>query len=166
MSTGSADDAELLAARCLDLVRSCGQTVAVAESLTAGLVSAALAAVPGASDVLRGGVVAYATEVKSSLLGVDPELLAAYGAVSAACAGAMARGAARLLGATWGVATTGVAGPDRQENKPVGTVFVAVAGPGVDQARALSLDGNRQQIRVASVAAALTLLSDQVSAGR
>ncbi len=118
------------AADCLHRLRMLGHTLATAESLTAGLVCATLAAVPGASDVLRGGVVAYASDVKATVLGVDPAVIAAYGVVSAECAGAMARGAATLLQATWAVSTTGVAGPDRQEDKPVGTVHVAVAGPG------------------------------------
>lgn len=155
--------AEALASRCLDRLRSAGHTLATAESLTAGLVSATLAAVPGASDVLLGGVVAYASDVKTSLLGVDPELVATYGVVSAECAGAMARGAIDALGATWGLSTTGVAGPDRQEGKPVGTVHVAVAGPGIDRSRALRLTGDRQQIRTATVAEALELLSDTLA---
>lgn len=151
---------EAMAARCLDQLRALGQTLVTAESLTAGLVSATLAAVPGASDVLRGGIVGYVSDVKTSLLGVDPGLLATYGVVSAECAFAMARGAADLLGSNWAVSTTGVAGPDRQEGRPVGTVYVALAGPGVERARALKLTGGRQQIRQATVAEALALLSD------
>jgi nicotinamide-nucleotide amidase len=163
MTPRYADIGEELAGQCLDLLRSAGHTLSTAESLTAGLVSATLAAVPGASDVLRGGVVAYASDIKTSVLGVDPQLIASYGVVSAECAAAMAHGAARLLGSTWAVSTTGVAGPDRQEDKPVGTVFVAVAGPDVEAVRALALDGNRQQIRAATVVEAFTLLSKMVS---
>jgi PncC family amidohydrolase len=164
MTSPSNTDGIAVAEECLQLLRSAGQTVATAESLTAGLVSAALADVPGASDVLRGGVVAYARDVKTSLLGVDEALVATYGVVSAECALAMARGVTGLLGSTWGVATTGVAGPDRQEDKAVGTVFVAVAGRGLECVRALRLDGNRAQIRHESVRRALAALRDACSA--
>lgn len=153
------DPAEALAARCLDRLRSAGSTLATAESLTAGLVCATLAAVPGASDVLRGGLVAYTSDVKTAVLGVDPSVVATYGVVSGECAGAMARRAVSLFGSTWAVSTTGVAGPDRQEDKPVGTVFVAVAGPGVDRVRPLALHGGRPQIRAATVVEALTMLA-------
>lgn len=157
-------EGEVLAARCLELLRRVGQTLATAESLTAGLVSATLAAVPGASDVLRGGVVAYASDVKTALLGVDPAVVSTFGVVSAECAEAMARGAAELIPATWAVATTGVAGPDPQEDQPVGTVYVAVAGPGgVERGRALALAGDRQQIRIASVVEVLRLLHETAS---
>src|SRR6476646_10184208 len=107
-----------------------GLTVASAESLTGGLVCAALTDVPGASAVVRGSVVAYATELKAQVLGVDPELLASGGAVQAEVARQMATGVCRVLGADIGVATTGVAGPDPQDGHPVGTVFVAVAADG------------------------------------
>ena len=100
--------------------------------------------VPGASAVLRGGVVAYATDVKGSVLGVPADLLEAHGAVHPAVAAAMAAGAARLLGAVWGVATTGVAGPAEQDGHPVGTVHVAVHGP-VPGAADLRLPGGRER---------------------
>ena len=104
--------------------------MATAESLTGGLVCAALTDVPGASAVVRGAVVAYATELKAQVLGVDPDLLATGGAVQAEVARQMATGVCRVLGADVGVATTGVAGPDPQDGHPVGTVFVAVAAEG------------------------------------
>lgn len=107
-----------------------GQTVAVAESLTGGLVLATLVSVPGASAVVRGGVVAYMTDVKTSVLGVDHGLLALEGAVHPEVAREMARGVVALVGADYGVATTGVAGPDPQDGRPVGEVHVAVCGPG------------------------------------
>lgn len=108
-------------------------TVATAESLTGGLVCAALTAVPGASAVVRGGVVAYATDVKSAVLGVDADVLRRHGAVSRETAAAMAVGVRSLLSADVGIATTGVAGPDRQDGRPAGTVHVAVASAaGVD----------------------------------
>ena len=107
-----------------------GQTVAVAESLTGGLVTAALTDVAGASVVVRGGVLAYASDLKAQVLGVDEGLLARAGAVDADVAEQMADGVRSLMGATYGLATTGVAGPDPADGKPVGTVYVAVAGPG------------------------------------
>ncbi|MGA4839225.1 CinA family protein [Streptomyces sp. G45] len=112
------------------LLRERGQTLAVAESLTGGLVAADLTAAPGSSHAFRGSVTAYATELKQRVLGVDGALLAARGAVDADVALQMAAGVRTLLGADWGVATTGVAGPEPQDGQPVGTVFVAVVGPG------------------------------------
>ena len=104
-----------------------GVTLATAESLTGGAL-ADLCRPPRERAVVRGGVVAYATSVKTGLLGVSEETVEAHGVVSAACAEAMAAGVKRLLGADWALSTTGVAGPTEQEGKPVGTVFVAVAG--------------------------------------
>ncbi len=147
------------AAVCLDLLRSTGGTLATAESLTAGMICATLAGVAGASDVLRGGVAAYATDVKTSLLGVDPQLVARHGVISAECAEAMAVRARALLGATWALSATGVAGPTRQEDKPVGMVFVAAAGPDIIVVRELALSGSRDEVRVGSVTAALDLLA-------
>src|SRR5690348_17631019 len=110
-----------LASQVLDRLRAGGQTVAVAESLTGGLVAAALTDVPGSSAVFRGAVVAYATELKAELLGVDAVMLRRHGAVYPAVAAAMAEGVRARLGATYGVATTGVAGPDPSDGQPVGT---------------------------------------------
>ncbi|AKU17321.1 CinA family protein [Luteipulveratus mongoliensis] len=135
-----------------------GQTVATAESLTGGLVAARLTSVPGSSAVVRGGVVSYATDVKQSVLGVDADLLARGGAVQEGVARQMAEGVRRLLASTWGLATTGVAGPDPQDGQPVGTVFVAVAGPVGVRAQALALTGGREDIRSATVDAVLALL--------
>jgi nicotinamide-nucleotide amidase len=106
-----------------------GQSVAVAESLTGGMLCSALIDVPGASVVVRGGVVAYATDLKHRLLGVDAGLLSANGPVDPDVAAQMAHGVRELLGADWGMATTGVAGPDPQDGIPAGTVYIAVAGP-------------------------------------
>jgi nicotinamide-nucleotide amidase len=128
-----------------------GLTVATAESLTGGLVCAALVSVPGASAVLRGGVVAYATELKAALLGVPAGLLSARGAVDLDVAAAMADGARTRLGADVGVATTGVAGPDPADGKPVGTVYVAIATPVATSAAGLKLAGDRAEIRAATV---------------
>lgn len=115
-----------------DLVRtltSRRETVAFCESLTAGLASATVATVPGASTVLRGGLVTYATELKSTLAGVPEKVLDSHGPVAAVTARHMARGAREKCGATWGVALTGVAGPDPQDGHPVGEVHIAVSGP-------------------------------------
>lgn len=135
-----------------------GATLAVAESLTGGQVSATLVAVPGVSAVLRGGVVAYATDLKAELLGVDPELLAAHGPVHPEVARQMAAGAAIRLGATHAVATTGVAGPGAADGHRAGTVHVAAHGPGGDRVRSLVLAGPRAAVRTASTAAVIALL--------
>jgi nicotinamide-nucleotide amidase len=142
----------------IDALRGTGQTVATAESLTGGLLCATLVDVPGASDVLRGGVIAYLAETKSDVLGVDAALIERVGTVHAEVAAAMAEGAIRVLGSTWGVSTTGVAGPEPSEGKPVGTVHVAVAGPGGVETRDLSLHGDRRLVREQAVDAALSLL--------
>ena len=142
----------------VDALRGTGQTVATAESLTGGLLCATLVDVSGAFDVLRGGIVAYLPETKSDVLGVDPDLIERVGTVHADVAAAMAEGAVRVMGSTWGVATTGVAGPEPSEGKPVGTVHVAVAGPGGVQTRDLSLHGDRALVREQAVDAALSLL--------
>lgn len=118
-----------VAGHLVALLADAGRTVAVAESLTGGGVLDALVAVPGASACLRGGVVAYATDLKASLLGVPADLLAAGGPVQAEVARAMARGVRDRLGADYGLATTGVAGPDPQDGRPPGEWYVAVAGP-------------------------------------
>ncbi|MFG2226499.1 CinA family protein [Streptomyces sp. NPDC048644] len=152
------------AAGVLALLAGRGQTVAAAESLTGGLVAAELTAVPGASRVVRGSVTAYATDVKQAVLGVDGALLAARGAVDAEVARQMACGVRRVLGADWGIATTGVAGPDPQDGQPVGTVHVAVCGPGgTARARQLALEGDRERIRRDSVAASLALLLSELT---
>ncbi|WP_069817533.1 CinA family protein [Streptomyces sp. TP-A0874] len=147
----------------LQLLAERGQTLAVAESLTGGLVAAALTAVPGASRAFRGSVTAYATEVKHKVLAVDGALLQTRGAVDAQVAGEMADGVRRLLGADWGAATTGVAGPDPQDGQPVGTVHVAVAGPGgTGRQRLLRLDGDREEIRRRTVQETLELLMTEL----
>lgn len=147
-----------LAKRVHLLLRATGATVATAESLTGGRLAAALTDVPGASETYVGGVVTYATELKASLLGVDRALIDEHGVVSSACAKAMASGVRSVTGATYGVATTGVAGPTEQEGKPPGTVFVGVAGPGLVEAVALELTGKRHQVQDSTVHEALTTL--------
>ncbi|MEV1011733.1 CinA family protein [Streptomyces sp. NPDC049881] len=154
----------LTARQVLQLLAERGQTVAVAESLTGGLVAATLTDVPGASQAFRGSVTAYATEVKRTVLGVDGGLLAERGAVDAEVARQLAAGVRALLRADWGLATTGVAGPAEQDGKPVGTVYVAVSGPATGKvvAQRLSLHGDRAAIRTGSVRAVLTLLRNEL----
>lgn len=153
------------------LVRA-GATVALAESLTGGAVAAALTSVPGASAVVLGGVVAYATPVKADVLGVDADLLARRGAVDPDVARQMAVGVRRLLGATYGVATTGAAGPDpaaggtEAPDVPAGTAYIAVAGPHGTEVLPLRLGGERAQVRAAVVDAALELLASMSATGR
>jgi nicotinamide-nucleotide amidase len=152
-----------IAAGLISALTARSLTIATAESLTGGLVCAALTEVPGASAVVRGGVVAYATDLKGGLLGVDPALLAAGGAVQEEVARQMALGVCRLLGATVGVATTGVAGPDPQDGRPVGTVFVAVACGGEARVVELRLQGSRDAIRRETVSAAVRLATSLVT---
>jgi nicotinamide-nucleotide amidase len=138
-------------------------TVAVAESLTGGLLTAALTSPAGASAVVRGGLVVYATDLKAALAGVPAPLLDAQGAVSPDVAAALAAGARDRLGATYGLSLTGVAGPDPQGDTPVGTVFAGIAGPGGGEVRRLALAGDRAAIRAGSVRAALDLLAERLS---
>src|SRR5690606_11239170 len=137
-----------------------GETLAVAESLTGGLLAAAIVDVPGASAVFRGGLVVYATDLKASLAEVPAALLAERGPVDPDVAAALAAGARRRCGATWGLGTTGVAGPDPQGGAAVGTVHVAVAGPGVVLVRSSILPGGRREVRHGAVVAALELLHE------
>jgi nicotinamide-nucleotide amidase len=158
VSHGRPTDAERLVARLKEL----NWTLGVAESLTGGLVAAAVVAVPGASAVLRGGVVAYATDLKQTLLGVDETLLAAHGPVHPRVAVQMADGARRALGhgadpADVGIATTGIAGPVSPDGQPVGTVHLAVSTPLGSRVESLQLSGDRDQIRAEAVTLALRL---------
>lgn len=143
------------AARLIALLRERGLTVAVAESLTGGLLVAELIGVPGASAVVRGGVVAYATELKAQLLDVDARLLAVSGPVDPQVAAQMALGVLMRLGADVGLATTGVAGPDPQDGHPVGEVWIAVAVGESVATRRLELGGDRAAIRRGTVSESL-----------
>ncbi|MFD6175756.1 MULTISPECIES: CinA family protein [unclassified Isoptericola] len=148
---------DVLARDVLDGARARGWTLGAAESLTGGLVVATLVDVPGASAVVRGGVVAYATDVKGSVLGVDRALLARRGAVDPDVAAQMAAGVRRVLAADVGLATTGVAGPDPQDGHAPGEVHVAVSTPAGDRVRRLDLPGDRPAVRAAAVRAVLEL---------
>jgi nicotinamide-nucleotide amidase len=146
-------DEQTMESVVLDLLRDRGLSLGVAESLTGGLMGARFTAVPGASDVFRGGIVSYASEVKFSLLGVPEGPV-----VSAEAAQAMAAGARRALGADVALATTGVAGPAEQEGQPVGTVFLGLAMDGATEAQQVQLPGDRQRIRQYAVISAVNLL--------
>ncbi|MBK8469850.1 MAG: nicotinamide-nucleotide amidohydrolase family protein [Candidatus Phosphoribacter sp.] len=142
-----------------------GETIGCAESITGGLLTSRLVEVPGASRVVRGAVVAYATDLKTRLLDVSADLLLRSGAVDPRVAAAMAQGVCRALECDWGVATTGVAGPDPVEGKAVGTAYVAVVrSGGAAVVRELHLGGERDAVRVGVVEAALDLLYESLTA--
>jgi PncC family amidohydrolase len=155
------DLAARLGARCV----ARGISVATAESCTGGLVAHLITEVPGSSAYLRGGIVAYADDVKRAALGVPVEVLAAHGAVSAQVALAMADGARHALGADLGVAITGIAGPDGgSDAKPVGLVYVAVSGLGAPIVRRFLWRGDRTTNKRSSAEAAIEMLLERVSA--
>ena len=151
-----------LAARVLAELDRRGQTLASAESLTGGMVGKLLTEVSGASTSYLGGVISYATRLKETLAGVNATTLSELGPVAERTAVEMAQGVAQRCNADWGIATTGVAGPDAQNSHPVGQVFVAVSHPAGDVLRVkeLSLQGERAAIRQQAAIAALALLAD------
>lgn len=172
------------AERLVRVLRGAQQTVATAESLTAGLCAAHIASVPGASSVLRGGLIVYATELKHSLCGVDQALLSAEGPIHPEVARQLARGAAIRCGADVGIGLTGVAGPDPQDGHPVGEVYVGVALKGHTEVRSLREEFDQQffdalvqrepdeqavarlirsEIRERAAAAALSLAADMLA---
>lgn len=157
------DPVRTAAVAAVAALRAVGRTVASAESVTGGLVGAALTSVSGSSKVYRGGVVAYATDLKHQLLGVDAGLLDRVGAVHPDVARGMAEGVRDLLGADYGVATTGVAGPEPQDGRPPGTVWLGLAGPEGSWAVDVSSDGTRSDIRLATTARALARLRAAVA---
>lgn len=147
--------ASALAAAVHQALLARGETVGCAESLTGGALADLLSGTPGASATFVGGLVTYATRVKRDLLGVTASQV-----VSVDCASQMARGTQRLLGVDWALATTGVAGPAKQDDKPVGTVYVALAGPTGVNVHRLALAGDRLAIREGACQAALEALAD------
>ncbi|TDN88627.1 CinA family protein [Microbacterium sp. BK668] len=170
---GLPDDAEITLARdrrsdakrLLDRLGELGWSVGVAESLTGGMVVSTLVGVPGASAVVRGGIVAYATELKHSLLGVDPALLEAHGAVHPRVARQMAEGVRLRLAlgeepCDVGISTTGIAGPDSPDGQPVGTVHIGIATPLGTRVSSLELRGTREEIRVETVRQAVRTALD------
>ena len=157
-----------LSARTVAALTARSLTVAVAESLTGGLLVAELIKTPGASAVVNGGIVAYRTRIKHSVLGVDAALLARHGAVHPQVAAEMAVGVRSALAldgvaADIGLSTTGVAGPDSQDGHPVGTVFLGLARGTEVVTRQLALTGTRDEIRAAVVEAALGWLLEEVA---
>lgn len=151
-------DVDSLEALCLALLRERGLTFAAAESLTGGMIGARFTALSGASEVFRGGAVTYCDEVKAAMLGVDPAILAAKGAVSREVAAAMAEGVRRAAGADVGLSATGLAGPDGDGTNPVGTVFVGLSAPDGTWVRHLTLSGGRERVRTLSVNHAYDML--------
>jgi nicotinamide-nucleotide amidase len=142
-----------------------GETVAAAESLTAGLFCATLATVPGASATLRGGVVVYATELKVRLAGVPADLLAEHGPVSPQTAAALAEGVRERCGATWGIGLTGVAGPDPVDGHRPGRVYLGISDGRRTDVGVLDLPGDRAAIRSAAVHAAIEGLRTRLAGG-
>lgn len=158
-----------LAHQLVQLLIQRGHTVATCESLTGGLVAAAITDVPGASACFRGGVIAYHPDIKIDVVGIDPDLIAHQGVVSSQTAAGMALGARRVCGSDWAIATTGVAGPSEIEGQPAGTVWLGIAGDrdGVagTYTRLMRFDGDRDSVRREAVNAALSLLIEKVSLG-
>lgn len=150
-----------LAERVIAKARQSGRTVATGESLTAGWVASALASVPGASAVLKGGVIAYQPDLKRDVLGVTEEALA-HGLVSQEVAIEMAQGALRRMGADFGVGTTGVAGPDPHDGAAVGSVWIAISGGEKERSAHFQFSGGRQGIRASAVLEALRLLDGEL----
>ncbi|MEY4630611.1 MAG: hypothetical protein RIQ81_731 [Pseudomonadota bacterium] len=145
------------------VLRGSGASLGTAESCTGGMVSTWITGLPGSSAFFAGGVCCYSNALKSSLLGVDPALIAKEGAVSREVVMAMAQGARRVLKVDWAVSVSGVAGPDGgTPEKPVGTVWCAVAGPSGVDARLLKLDGDRAAIREESAMQALKFLKEKI----
>ncbi|MCZ2813664.1 nicotinamide-nucleotide amidohydrolase family protein [Modestobacter sp. VKM Ac-2979] len=154
----SSPDAAETAQRVHAALLARGETVAAAESLTAGLFCATLAAVPGASATLRGGAVVYATDLKTTLAGVAPELLAASGPVSEPTAAALAEGIRSRCAATWGVGITGVAGPDPVDQHGPGRVYLGLSDGLVTVVHELDLPGDRAAVRAGAVQEAMARL--------
>lgn len=168
---GSADGVDSVSRKLVQMLTARGETFAAAESLTAGLLCATAASVPGASAVLRGGVVTYATDTKALLADVPKDVLATYGPVSELTARYMAFGVANKTMADWGISLTGVAGPTMQDGHPVGEVWCGLKPPGasyLDRVTAVRLpvnkDGSRAEIRRQAVALALELLMKNLGA--
>ena len=167
--TGAQPTTEQLARRIVESLTVSHGTIAVAESLTGGLLTTALVAVPGASVVLRGGVVAYDTELKHTVLGVDAEVLAAHGPVHPDVAVQMAGGVRRVLAvrgepARIGLSTTGVAGPGPQDGQAPGTAFVGIAIDEQVRSIALEIPGDRDAVRAEVVRRALEALAGLIAA--
>ena len=138
----------------LEILTQRGETICVAESLTGGGLAQALSSLPGSSQIFRGSVTAYQVEIKNSVLKVPLELISEMGVVSEEVAVSMAAGVKDLLGSTWSISTTGVAGPGPVDGVPAGTVWVAIEGP-ISQTLQLELSGTREIVRNATIAGAI-----------
>ena len=138
----------------LEILTQRGETICVAESLTGGGLAQALSSLPGSSQIFRGSVTAYQVEIKNSVLKVPLELISEMGVVSEEVAVSMAAGVKDLLGSTWSISTTGVAGPGPVDGVPAGTVWVAIEGP-ISQTLQLELSGTREFVRNATIAGAI-----------
>ena len=163
-SHGGAAGLDALARNLVELATSSGSTVSTAESCTAGLVASTIAGVPGASAVLLGGAVTYTENIKHRVLGVSESTLERYTAVSVPCAKEMAEGAISLFGSDRSVSLTGYAGPGGgTEDDPVGTVYIAVAGKGIEtMVRRCSFSGDRQEVRRRAAAEALHMIASSL----
>ena len=147
-----------LAQKLVEQLRARNQQITTAESCTGGLVAALITEISGSSSVFSRGVVSYANEVKSALLGVDKKLLAAHGAVSAEVATAMAQGALKKAHADIAIAITGIAGPTGgSPEKPVGLVFIALAGKNGLEVKRFLFKGERHEVRMQAVKAAIEM---------
>lgn len=138
----------------LEILKQRGETICVAESLTGGGLAEALSSLPGSSLIFRGSVTAYQAEIKNSVLKVPFELISEMGTVSEEVAVSMAAGVKDILGSTWSISTTGVAGPGPVDGVPAGTVWVAIEGP-ISQTLQLDLSGTREIVRNATIAGAI-----------
>ena len=144
-----------IAAEIVETLTSRGESLSIAESLTGGALSSAIVDIPGASHVLRGTVIAYATEIKIRELAVPSDLIDSDGVVSESVALAMAEGVRSRMGTTWAISATGVAGPGAHDGTPAGTVWIAIIGPEVRESVKLALDGDRSTVRRGAVESAL-----------
>jgi nicotinamide-nucleotide amidase len=131
-----------------------GETVAIAESLTAGGLGHALTFTPGASKVFMGGIIAYTNEIKINILGINPALIDEFSVVSEEVANAMADAAREKFGTTWGIATTGIAGPGDHQGISEGTVWISIRGP-INQTVQLQLDSGREAVRTGAISSAI-----------
>ena len=165
-----ADNLDLISSKAGELVSVAGLegiTVGFAESLTGGLISSSVVAVPGASAVLKGSIVSYTNEVKENVLGVSPDIIAAHTEVSAECAKAMAEGAKSVLGVDLAVSVTGIAGPTGElPGKPVGTVYMGYCFRDISGALRLNFEGDRDTIRTCTVLEALNQAISLIKEGK
>ena len=165
-----ADNLDLISSKAGELVSVAaleGITVGFAESLTGGLISSSVVAIPGASAVLKGSIVSYTNEVKENVLGVSPDIISAHTEVSAECAKAMAEGAKSVLGVDLAVSVTGIAGPTGElPGKPVGTVYMGYCSRDISGALRLNFEGDRDTIRTCTVLEALNQAISLIKEGK